>query len=402
MAAQVLVLLGPARSGKTHELVLRYRVALEGNSRASLDRAIWLAPNGRTAAAVRQQLVHSGLTAALCPGVLTFEDLTKQVLAASNVRLKSVDAILQRELIRRVVDQAVADRALTFFADAAGRPGFTDLLAEHFAELKRHNILPTAYARITSQRTSAQQQAELAKLYADYESLLAAHDLVDHESAHEAACAVLAKNTCPRFQNLELIVADGFTDFTRTQQEIFRLLGERAKQLLISLPGDQAVRPDLFAKTAATLRELQHHFPRLEARQFDARPLINPAIDHIAKHIFDHPKQIPDSSSVVLDSLGQIKIVEAAGDQDEIVQIARRIKMLLTATPVRTHSSDILVVFRSLTNAAPESAKYSMASAFPTTWKPIHQSQLHQSSTHSSTCYSSSKKTGDSVAWLPC
>src|SRR4051812_49265582 len=97
----VVVLLGPARSGKTYDLVGRYRAVLENASPASFDRALWIAPNGRTAATVRDELVRTGLTACLRTGVVTFEDLTDQVLTATNVRLKPIDTILQRELVRR-------------------------------------------------------------------------------------------------------------------------------------------------------------------------------------------------------------------------------------------------------------------------------------------------------------
>src|SRR4029079_13549261 len=99
------------------------------------------------------------------------------------------------------------------------------------------------------------------------------------------------------FQNLELIVADGFTDFTGTQDEILRLLSQRAKHLFISLPGPSAPRPDLFAKSTATLHELQHHFPHLEVRHLAPRPLRNPAIDHVAQYIFADPKQVPVPST---------------------------------------------------------------------------------------------------------
>jgi ATP-dependent helicase/nuclease subunit B len=326
---------------------------LEQASPARFDRALWLAPNGRTAAAVRDELVRGGLTACLQPGVLTFEDLTAQLLAASGARLKSVDKILQRELLRRVVASAIENRKLQFFADAARRAGFIDLIAEHITELKRRNIRPAAYASATTPRTSALEQTELAQLYADYESLLTTHGLIDRESAHEAARTALAENTCARFQNLELIVADGFTDFTSTQHEIFRLLSARAKQLCISLPAD-STRPELFAKATATLKELQHHFPQLETRYFAPRPLPNAAIDHLAQHIFAHPKQFPAASPSVLGALAHIEIIEAAGIQDEIIQIARRVKALLTGyRKPAACPSDILVVFRTLADVAP-------------------------------------------------
>ncbi len=181
MASQVIVFLGPARSGKTHELMRQYRLVLDRNPQNGSERSIWLAPNGRTAAAVREQLVTGGLAASLRPGIVTFDDLTAQILIAANVRLRRLDAVSQRELLRRVVAQAAEDGKLSFLADAASRPGFILLLAEHIAELKRREIGPDAYEHTESPRAT-DQHGELAMLYADYESMLATHGLIDRES----------------------------------------------------------------------------------------------------------------------------------------------------------------------------------------------------------------------------
>ena len=351
VAPQVVALLGPARSGKTYHLIGTYRAVLEKTDSTGLDRALWLAPNGRTAAAVRDELIRTGLTACLRTGVLTFEDLTAQVFTASGARFKPIDAILQRELLRRVIASTTENRMLSFFAEAAGRSGFVDLVAEHITELKRRNISPKAYLTAATRAVDLEQK-ELAQLYADYERLLTKNGLVDRESAHEAACNALAENTCTRFQNLELVVADGFSDFTGTQHEIVRLLSHRAGQLYISLPAFDASRPDLFTKTRATLHELQHNFPQLQIRQVPHRPVPNPAIDYIANHIFAHPKLLPAPSPAVTKALAQIEIVEASGEHDEIVQIARRIKAILTDAQKPNRPNDILVVFRTLTNVA--------------------------------------------------
>jgi hypothetical protein len=54
MPDSLSVLVGPARSGKTHALVAGYRDALRRPPTAGgFGRALWIAPNARTAAAVR-------------------------------------------------------------------------------------------------------------------------------------------------------------------------------------------------------------------------------------------------------------------------------------------------------------------------------------------------------------
>ncbi|HVT26657.1 MAG TPA: UvrD-helicase domain-containing protein, partial [Lacipirellulaceae bacterium] len=368
MAAQVIVLVGPVRSGKTSELLRTYHAALETASAERLGAAFWLAPNGRTAATIRDQLVRMGLTAALSPGVLTFADLTRQILNATNIRLNPIDSAQSRDLFRRVVAKSLRDNKLSYFAESAARPGFIELLADHISELKRRDIRPDTYASMISRRLGEQPHQELAHLYTEYEALLATHNLIDAEGSHMAAREALAQNTCRRFENVELVVADGFSDLTGSEIELLQALSRRSKQLLISLPADSSIandrpgrisevlhRPDLFAKTAATLSELHHYFPDLEMRQLACRPLPSPAINYIAQQIFRNPTRVAAPTADALDSLSQVEIVEAASAQDEIVQIARRVKALLTTphSTSPTRPGDVLVVFRSLTEVAP-------------------------------------------------
>jgi ATP-dependent helicase/DNAse subunit B len=354
VTAQVVVLSGPARSGKTHELVGLYRAALESNE-GRLDRTIWLAPTGRAAAAVRELLVERGLQACLRPGALTFDDLAGQVIDAAGLRPNRLGNVAKRELLRRVVGDALDRGALSYFADGARRSGFVELVAEHIAELKRRDIGPNAPAAAKWQREP--QWRELAQLYLDYESQLLKHDLIDYEGRLQAARDALAKNKCPRFHELELLVVDGFTDFTRTERDVLRLLSKYAARTFISLPTDangaakkSTFREDLFAKTSATLGQLRHEFPQLEVRELTARVLPCPAIDFIAANLFRHPSHVAAAPAEVRDGMTRLEIVEAASAQDEINQIARRTKKLLTAG---TRPGEVVVVFRSLADAAP-------------------------------------------------
>ena len=65
----------------------------------------------------------------------------------------------------------------------------------------------------------------------------------------------------------------------------------------------------------------------------------------------------------MLESLGQIEIVQAAGTHDEVLQITRRIKARLAEQKVRP--ADIVVVYRSLTEVAPRIAKVFTQFAIP-------------------------------------
>jgi ATP-dependent helicase/nuclease subunit B len=382
--AKTILCLGPAHSGKTGQLVRQYRAALQSgpfgdsadsgppSGRKAFGRALWLAPNARSAEFVRRQLLDAELHACLQPGVVTFDQFSTQILDETRPRRHRISRLQQRELLRNIIHAAIEAEQLTRFAAAAGRDGFIDLLAAHIQELVHRDVTPAAYSKALPARGDVQRHNELAQLYTEYIRQLTEHGLFDLDTIHGAARDALAAGACRRWQNLELVVVDGFTDFTRTQHEILRLLGDRTKCLLISLPYDQAappmqrtsrdsdpalsaaapLRPDLFAKVSATLSELRRRHHQLEIRRFAGRGSTWPALEHLAKNVFRRPDQIEPPSIEVRDSLDRLEIIEAAGAHDEIVSIARRIKRQLTAIPA-AHPGDIVVVFRSLGEAAP-------------------------------------------------
>jgi ATP-dependent helicase/DNAse subunit B len=158
---------------------------------------------------------------------------------------------------------------------------------------------------------------------------------------------------------LEIVVADGFTDFTRTQLDVLGQLAHRAGRLIISLTYDASLssgRCELFGKSAATLAELRRRHPQLKVEALPCRASGFPALDHVAEHLFEHPRDVPPPSIAVVDSLDRLEIVAAAGVQDEIVELARTIKRRLVddqAHTGRARPGDVVVVFRNLRSAAP-------------------------------------------------
>jgi ATP-dependent helicase/DNAse subunit B len=370
MPPQTVLFLGPAGSGKTHEMVRLYREALRrAGPTGVFDRALWLAPTSRNATLIREQLLADGLDACLAPRIVTFDELTDLILATgATAPAVGLTAAMQRELLRRIIAHSLDADQLTHFADAAGRNGFVDLLAEHIRELQRHGVSPAAYAKSSLRRDRSAEHRELAMLYAEYERQLQSNQLADNESRHAAARDALAANNCPQLQNLELVVVDGFTDFTHPQHELLKLLASRSQQLLIALPSDSIAgstcatgsasalqfpcdRPDLFAKVQATIAELRHFHPKLEVRHVAPRPLAWPALDHLAQHIFRNPRQVPPLPAAAVPTLDRLEIVAAASTHDEIVQLARRIKKRLADGEARP--GDLVVAFRSLKDAAP-------------------------------------------------
>ena len=133
------VVAGPVRSGKTGRLVACYRRHLAAGPPGD---ALWLAPNHRTATAVRHELVGRAFPAALDPHCLSFEQFARRVLEASPLVVRPLGALGRRHLLGQLIREALDAGRLEYFAPIARTGGFLDLVVGFVEELKRLEIWP--------------------------------------------------------------------------------------------------------------------------------------------------------------------------------------------------------------------------------------------------------------------
>ncbi|HJQ82412.1 MAG TPA: UvrD-helicase domain-containing protein, partial [Lacipirellulaceae bacterium] len=207
MSAHVSVYLGPARSGKSSELLRKY-ADVPRNTPEMIGRALWLAPTGRAARQLRSQLLEQGAQACLAPGAMTFGTLARRILIDSKSRLRPITPVAARELVRRSIRAALQTGKLKFYDEAAKRDSFVDLVSEHIRELRRRGIAPSNYDRNRTTSTDRSEHQELALLYETYQQLLTAHALVDAEGLVWAACEALSRHDGAWPRALRLVVAD--------------------------------------------------------------------------------------------------------------------------------------------------------------------------------------------------
>lgn len=354
--AEVKILVGPATSGKTRGMLDAYRTAL---SQGNLGSVLWLSPTHRSCQEIRQQLIASSPGATLAPGVMTFEELAEGVIAASPLPVRGVSRLQKRHLLRQLVTTAIAEQRLNYFRPIADTSGFIDQLAEFISELKRLEVWPEDLAKVYSRGGDSAKNWELLTLYEAYQDELNRHHLYDAEGRFWSARAMLRGGQHRPFDRLRLVVADGFTDFTRTQHEILEILADRVDRLLVSLPmdsdstdGPKAEREDsprahLFNKSLATLHEFHQRHSGFIIEHMEPCAAW-PALAHIERHLFSDPRDVADAATTA-----GIEILAAGGYLSELQSVARRIKQLLlkgdsASGANRVWPEDIAVVFRSL------------------------------------------------------
>ncbi len=440
MPARATILCGPARSGKTERLLLRYRAALRERPPGA---ALWLAPTWRAADEIRQRLLNPTLPGCFQPGVMTFEKFAEAVLHAAELPIRPMTRLMKRELVREIIREQASRGRLHHFQPIAGSAGLVDLVCEFLSELKRLEIWPDEFRRACQARGLAAKDTELSEIYDAYQNALREHGLFDAEGRFWSARDVLEgseergerreargerrglgtsvpseagngqsavargerrglgtsvpsevgsrqsavesgerraergeQEVLPPSSNQQstinhqqstipsplsslpfplLIVADGFTDFTRTQHEILELLAAAAEEMFITLPLEpEPRREDLFAKPLKTLGELHRRHPRATIEQLPRAAECGwPALAHLERTVFENPRQRDSGRGLgtsVPSRAADIEILAAARRVGEIEMIARRIKRLLIDGDARP--GEIAVVLRSPQDSA--------------------------------------------------
>ena len=343
MQPEVQILTGIAGSGKTDRLLDEYRSALqEGLKRHVPGKTLWLSPTVRSRRQVLDQLLSPEMPVCFAPHVFTFEAFAETILQSLDQPVQTLPEISKRYLLRSIVDDLVAAGQIQYFSSIAGTTGFLDLISHFISELKREEIWPEQFSEACGRlkTDSRQKDQELALIYDRYQVALHEMRRYDSEGRFWSARTALQEGMWGPFGEFDLIVLDGFADFTHTQYEILELLAARTSRLLISLPLENNLRrQDLFAKSVVARQVLENRLPgtiRCVACERDA-----PASSRsqICDALFDNPRGIKPSPSAE-----QIKVLAVAGQRNELEVLAVEIKqLLLQGVP----PEEISLVFRS-------------------------------------------------------
>jgi ATP-dependent helicase/DNAse subunit B len=334
MTAAVHILQGPAGSGKTRQLLERFRCL----NQSAFGTVLWLGPNYRTIEALRADLLHDQ-SACLAPLLFTFQDFVEEIIRVNDPTARPLSQVQRRLLAEVVVTELYERGELSHFQRVVETRGFADGVFALLAELKRHEIWPAHLARAAYQRgyrgrdvartlrgqTISVKERQCARIYARYQSQLIRHNLYDVEGRYWYARDLLARGRRQPFERLRAVFVDGFTDFTRTQREILEGLCGWVEELWLALPDAQGdERSELFTRPRATRQGLQTLRPEVQERAAVGDPSLPTGLAHLERQLFRPPRQLQPAA----DADG-IQLLEAPGEVGEARLVARHVKTLL-------------------------------------------------------------------------
>ncbi|MFP4433744.1 MAG: PD-(D/E)XK nuclease family protein [Phycisphaerae bacterium] len=339
----IVLLRGPARSGKTSALLACYHRA-QGD--AATSPALLVAPNTPSADALRTALLEARPSRSLLgPRVMTFDRLIGQILASADRSPRVIGAYQRHLLLGRLIRNRRDSNELPAIRAVADTPGVVTAVDHAIAELKRAAVEPEELSTLVP--PSPDKRRDLANLYADYQAHLNETGIYDAEGLAWLARDVLAgeAETSPDAIGLggvDWLLLDGFTDFTPTQLEIISLLASRVSKTVLTLPLDaNDSRGRLWHWTARTAERIRRavgdRLSEIDLPDDDGAPT------RLGRVVFDSDATLPTMPE-------GFSVIATPGPDAEVEEVARRVKrrLLEGAAPGR-----IAVLARSMTDYRP-------------------------------------------------
>ena len=269
--------LAPAGAGKTDYLIEQARQVV-GDLSTTVRVCV---PSGLQAQVWKRRLAAAG--GALGVRVQLFYELYMECLDAVGQPYIELSEPVQYRLLQATVDSL----PLTYYRSLKRRPGFISLLQNLTGELKAGRIDPDLLSAAITQLGNENRLAELAQIYAAYQTQLQARHWTDRPGLGWLAVEALANRpTLPTFTDSVLWV-DGFDNFTPMQIDFLKEIAQQTQQLVITLTGaGRPTRPLVhrrFEQTRAQLEAALH----VSAEPLPVRPRrCHPVLAHLEAQPF--------------------------------------------------------------------------------------------------------------------
>ena len=276
---------------------------------------------------------------------------------------------LKRSLVSQILARLTAGGRLKAIGPLAGREGCVNTIATLIGEIERAAKSPLEVAEIIAARASdltpetsgmkpdelkggrarvASQidfDQEVALIYATYSDLLKRHQLTEQDADQLRALGVLSgeldgeRLQVPWLAGVQLLVLDGFFDFTPVQGEILQRLIPRIPEVVVNLNHDQR-NHEIFIPFQETIDRLSAIAPFAEKRKEDEfvptrgalsglrENLFNPTLSDKLGFVVDVHQEDPSQEPPAIKQ-SEISYLECGDRDTEIRSIAKEIKRLV-------------------------------------------------------------------------
>jgi ATP-dependent helicase/nuclease subunit B len=286
---------------------------------------------------------------------LTVGLLTPDGRLATRVPIDREELPLRKSLISQIIKQLSASGQLKAIKPLANREGCVNTIASLIGELQRAgktakefksaidqreretNQVQSPKPKVQTSRAQIDFDREVALIYEKYSQVLDQNCLTDEDADQLRALQVMlgevggAAVSLPWLDQIELLLLDGFFDFTPVQGEILKCLIPRIPDVIVNLNRDEQ-NPEIFRPFAATIEHLKSIAPFEITRSGESV-----SGSDLRARLFSDGVANQSSSITSL-------LLECSDREIEIRSIAKEIKRLILEDDYRL--SDIALVVR--------------------------------------------------------
>ncbi|MFZ0063986.1 MAG: 3'-5' exonuclease, partial [Pyrinomonadaceae bacterium] len=255
---------------------------------------------------------------------------------------------LKRSLVSQVLLRLSATGQLKAIGPLARREGCVSTITTLIGEIERAGKMPQDLSEIIAARLAdvapggdvgtglARQidfDQEVAAIYATYVDLLREFNLTEADADQLRALAVLngeldgQRVQLPWLKNVELLVLDGFFDFTPIQGEILRQLIPQVPDVVVNLNHDQS-NPEIFLPFQDTIDHLNGIGP-FELKFNAEAAAAQGALAELRTNLFNprlEPRVVEEEQAA---KAKEVRYLECGDRDTEIRAIAKEIKQLV-------------------------------------------------------------------------
>jgi ATP-dependent helicase/DNAse subunit B len=256
---------------------------------------------------------------------------------------------LKRSLVSQILVRLTATGQLRAIGPLANREGCVNTIATLIGEIERAAKSPAEVAEIIAARTSDLTQdtgnatraetehgvhaqidfdQEVALIYATYSELLNRHQLTEQDADQLRALAVLRGELdgqslqAPWLADVQLLVLDGFFDFTPVQGEILQQLIPQIPEVLVNLNHDQR-NQEIFLPFQETIDRLSAIAPFAEKRRTEEVVTTLGALSGLRQNLFNtslsDKLESPHAGCPLGHPSGDAPPVTPVGEPDQLV-----------------------------------------------------------------------------------
>jgi ATP-dependent helicase/DNAse subunit B len=257
------------------------------------------------------------------------------------------------EEFRQAVEERDADTQFQSPKSKAQRPGAKDQISE---------------SKFQSPKSQLDFDRDVALIYQTYAEALERYGLTDEDAEQLRALQLLRseleenEGVVSSFSEVDLLVLDGFFDFTPVQGEILKCLIPQVSNVIVNLNHD-AQNEEIFRPFQSTIDQLQSIAP-FETKASHDLAQVNQSLAALRSRLFNvSTESEPDSEEAGNASAPALQMLECADREIEIRSIAKEIKRLVINQDYKL--SDLALVVRERAAYADTIARVFAAESIP-------------------------------------